>query len=133
LPLAEEPADKTSRAAWNINKGFVAAGLIIAGILVAYALWNHFTEPAVPRFNPDNQLAAVEEGLDRITPLESWHRWVEYYQPLAKRGFGVLEHPHQAAIEQHVAQRRMLQATLLIVAAAIAVASIGIAYLWPRS
>jgi hypothetical protein len=131
LPVAETPASAVAgQAPWNIKKGFVAAGLILAGILVAYAAWNHFSEPVVPQFDPSVRSAAVEQGLEKMTPAESWDMWVQVYRPLADKGFGVFEYPHKAAIEEHIAQRRVLQATLLVVAAVLAITSLAIAYFW---
>lgn len=133
LPRAEPEAGKsrpTAGAAWNMKKGFVAAGLIIAGLLTAYALWNRFTEPAVPKFDAKYRSQKVNEGVERLTPLDAWNLWVEHYRPMADRGFEVFQHPHQTAIEDHVASRRMLQATLLITAGVIVAVSLTIAFLW---
>jgi len=129
LPLAQQEASRP-RAVWSTNKGIAAAGLIVAGLLAAYALWNRFNEPAVPKFDPDYRINAVNEGLTKMSPIESWKLWVEVYQPLAKSGFAVFENPHTAAIEQHIAQRRVLQTTLTIIAAICAAVALAAAY-WP--
>jgi hypothetical protein len=133
LPAAETPASAgATRAPWNIKKGFVAAGLILAALVASYAAWNHYSEPVVPQFDPSVRSAAVEKGLEKMTPTESWDLWVQVYRPLADKGFGVFEYPHKAALEEHIAQRRVLQATLLIVAAVLAITSLCIAYFWPK-
>jgi hypothetical protein len=56
--------------------------------------------------------------------------WVEVYQPLANSGFAVFEYPHKATIEQQIAQHRILQTTLLVIAA-VCVAVALAAVFWP--
>lgn len=131
LPLAQPEAAR-SRPPWNASKGFTAAGLIVAALLAAYALWNRFTEPTVPKFDPEYRINTVNEGLEKMSPVEAWQLWVQVYQPLAKSGFAVFEHPHAEAIEQHIARRRTLQTTLLIAAAICACLALTAA-LWPRT
>ncbi|MCI0332526.1 MAG: hypothetical protein L0228_04810 [Planctomycetes bacterium] len=116
LPV-ERPAASQARAAWNPRKGFVAASLIAAGLLVASAVWTWLKQPVVPKFDPVAQLNAADAHLAKITPAESWMRWVAVYLPLANSGFAVFEHPDKDAIEQQVAQYRILETTLLIIAA----------------
>ena len=131
LPLAQPEAAR-SRTPWNASKGFTAAGLIVAGLLAAFALWNRFTEPAAPKFDPLRQTRAVNDVLEKISPTDAWMMWVNVYQPMAKRGFGVYQHPHAEAIEQHIARRRTLQTTLLILAAVCAATALTAAF-WPRT
>jgi hypothetical protein len=127
MPVAK-PQAGDERAAWNAKKGVAAAGLIFAGLLAGYALWNRVNEPAVPQFDPDYRSKAVDQGLEKMTPLDSWKLWVEVYQPLAKSGFAVFEHPHQAAIDQQIAQHRILQTTLLIIAGVCVAVAIAAAF-----
>jgi len=131
LPVAQSEAAK-SQASWDARKGFAAAALIVAGLLVAFALWNRINEPKVMEFDPARQIDAANKGLEKLTPAESWHFWVHVYQPLAKSGFAVFEDPRSTAIQQDVAQRRVQQTTLLIIAA-ICVAIALTAALWPRT
>jgi hypothetical protein len=131
LPLAQPEAVR-SRAPWNASKGFAAAGLIVAALLAGYALWDRFTEPTVPKFDPVNRTNAVNEGLEKMTPIEAWQLWVQVYQPLAKSGFAVFEHPHAAAIEQDIAHRRVVQTSLFILAAICAALALTAA-LWSRT
>jgi hypothetical protein len=129
LPPAEHET-VPARTPWNARKGIAAAGLIVAGLLAAYALWDRFTEPEVVRFDPVRQIDAVNEGLEKMTPAQAWHFWIHVYQPLAKSGFTVAEDPRTAAIEQHVAHRRVVQTTLLIAAAICAALALAAAF-WP--
>jgi hypothetical protein len=129
LPVAQSEADKP-RVTWSASKGFIAAGLIAAGLLVIAAAWTWWTEPAMPKFDPAGQLQAVDAELGRITPAQAWMRWVAFYQPLAKRGFSGAVYPHAAAMEQQIAQRRFLEKTLLGLAAVCAAIAL-IAAFWP--
>jgi hypothetical protein len=131
LPIATPDVD-ANQAAWNTSKGIATAGLILAALFAAYALWNRLTEPTVPRFDPVNRTQAVSQGLEKMSPLDSWNLWVEIYQPLAKSGFAVFEHPQTDAIERYIAQRRVLQTTLLIIAAVCAAIGAAVAF-WPKA
>lgn len=130
LPLAEPDVEKP-RAAWNASKGFTAAGLIVAVLLAGYALWDRFTEPTVPKFDPDYRISTVNEGLEKMAPAEAWQLWVQVYQPLAKSGFAVFEHPHAEAIGQHIGRRRSMQ-TMLFIAAAVSAGVALAAVFWPK-
>ncbi len=129
MPI-ERPAVSQTRAAWSPRKGFVAAGLIVAGLLVASAIWSRFNDPVVPKFDPVGQTSAVNNVLEDITPVQAWKLWVEIYRPRASSGFAVYQHPHAAVIEQSIAERRFLQKTLIIAAAIIVVIALSIAF-WP--
>jgi hypothetical protein len=133
--LRHLPQVETDRAAatvgWNPRKGIIAASLIVAGLLAAYAGWNFLTEPTVPKFADVYDSSEVEANWDKMNPVEAWTLWIDIYRPLAKTGFHTYEHPHKAAIEDHVAFRRVLQSTLLIIAA-VAVAIAITAALWPK-
>lgn len=129
LPLDQSTVEKP-RTAWNPRKGFIAAGAIIAALLVGGALWSRLTEPVVPKFDPAGHLSAVDTQLDKMTPMDSWMRWIAIYQPLANRGFGILEYPYTHIVEQQVAERRFLQKVLLIVAAIFAALALAATF-WP--
>jgi hypothetical protein len=94
-------------------------------------LWNRFTEPTVPEFDPAARLQSVDQSLETMTPEQGWQLWVELYRPMAERGFAIMEDPHKPAIEQYIARQRLLQLTLLIVAAVCAAIALAAA-LWPR-
>jgi hypothetical protein len=130
LPQAEPDTDPAT-AGWNPRKGIIAASLIIAGLLGAYAGWNYLTEPTVPKFADVYDASAVDANWEKMNPTEAWTLWVDIYRPLAKTGFHTYEHPHKAAIEDHVAHRRVLQSTLLIIVA-VAIAVALTAALWPK-
>jgi hypothetical protein len=130
LPSAE-PDSAPSSTGWNLRKGMIAASLIVAGLLAGYAGWNYLTEPTLPKFDPEYRTSAVDAGLEKMTPVEAWQLWVEVYRPLATSGFAIYEHPHKASIEEHIAFRRVLQSTLLIIAGVAAAIAITAA-LWPK-
>jgi hypothetical protein len=130
LPQAE-PDTAHASAGWNPRKGIIAASLIIAGLLAAYAGWNYLTEPAVPKFEDVYSNSVVDANWDKMNPVEAWTLWVDIYRPLAETGFHTYEHPHKAAIEEHIAFRRVLQSTLLVIAA-VAVAIAITAAVWPK-
>ncbi len=123
----KEPAQST----WGARQGVAAAGLILAALLAAIALWSRFNEPSVAEFNPAARLQAVDIGLDEMTPVQAWQMWVELYRPMAERGFVIIEDPHKPAIEQYVARQRFFQKSLLIVAAVCLAIALAAA-LWPR-
>jgi hypothetical protein len=131
LPVAA-PESELVQSNWGARQGVVAAGVILAAVLVSFALGSRFYEPAVPEFDPEARLQAVDRGIEAMTPVQGWQMWVELYRPMAERGFAIIQHPHKAAIERDIAQRRFFQKTLLIVAA-VFVALALTAALWPRS
>jgi hypothetical protein len=57
--------------------------------------------------------------------------WIEYYRPLAERGFSHLELANRGAIEKIIAERQSLRRTLWIVAAIAAVIAAAAA-IWPK-
>jgi hypothetical protein len=67
-----------------------------------------------------------------MTPTQSWVWWIEYYKPMAERGFSNLEFANRGQIERIIAERQSLRRTLWIVAA-IAVAVAAAAAYWPKS
>jgi hypothetical protein len=109
----------------------MAAGTILAVLLLGIALWSRLTEPVVRPFDPEARLRAVERGLEGLTPVQSWHMWVELYRPLAERGFPVIEDPHRPAIEEAIAQQRLIQGMMLVGAAVFAAIAVAAA-VWPR-
>jgi hypothetical protein len=130
LPVAaaeSQPVPST----WGARQGVATAGLILAAVLVSVALWNRFSEPAVPQFDPAARLQSVDRGLESMTPAQAWQMWVELYRPMATRGFAIIEDPHKPAIEQHIAKQRFFQKTLLVAAAIFAVVALA-TILWPR-
>jgi len=131
LPLSKEDVGQ-SRAPWSARQGITAAGLILAALLAAYAAWDRFTEPTVPTFDPHHRITSVNQGLEKMTPLQSWQLWVQVYRPLAKSGFAVFEHPQAKAIEQHIAHRHVVQTVLLALAALCALFALSTAF-WPST
>ncbi len=133
LPVAEPEAGGTrsARAAWDARKGLAAASFILAVLLAGFGAWDRFKEPLVPKFDAEVRQTAVNEGLEKMSPLESWNMWVGVYRPMSQNGFQVFEHPHQAAIEQHIASRRTLQKSLFVVAGVFALIGLAAAF-WPK-
>ncbi|MEX0611439.1 MAG: hypothetical protein WD738_19175 [Pirellulales bacterium] len=130
LPVAERLAERRTRD-WGPRQGVTAAATILAAVLVGIAGWSRWSEPAVPQFDPSARMHRVDEGLDKLSPVESWHMWVELYRPMAKRGLAVIEDPYKPAIEQYIAKQRFVQKSLLF-ATAICIAVALAAALWPR-
>ena len=130
LPVA---AQTTAQApsTWGPRQGVVTAGLILAAALAGIALWSRFSEPAVPHFDPAARLQSVKQAVESITPVQSWHLWIEVYRPMAERGFAIIEDPHKPAIEQYIAKQRFFQKTLLSIAAVSGIVALA-ARFWPR-
>ena len=117
---------------WSARKGVITACLILASALAIVNAWSWFTQPKVPEFDPVAYQAGVEQHLNKMTPTQSWQWWIEYYKPMAERGFSNLELGNRALIERTIAERQSLRRTLWIVAA-IAVAIAAAAAFWPKS
>jgi hypothetical protein len=116
-PVVERPT-----STWSARKGVITACLILAGALAIINAWSWFTQPKVPIFDPvAYQRDVVEERLKKITPTQSWLMWIEYYRPMAERGFSYLELANRGQIERTIAERQSLRRTLWIVAAIAAV------------
>jgi hypothetical protein len=131
LPVAAPVVDRAS-STWDARHGIVVACLILAAVPALWALWSRLREPYVAPFDAEIRRQTVERGLDELTPAQAWQQWIEWFRPLAERGFSELEHPHQAAIERYVAKERFLQKTLLVIAG-VFVAVAVVAMLWPRA
>src|SRR4051812_18213360 len=83
LPPAEtEVAGTTST--WNARKGVITASLLLAAALAIVNAWSWFTQPSVPDFDPAGYQRAIEQGLNKLTPGQSWELWIEYYKPMAE-------------------------------------------------
>jgi hypothetical protein len=118
---------------WSARKGVITACLILAGALAIINAWSWFTQPKVPLFDPvAYQRDVVEERLKKMTPTQSWLMWIEYYRPLAERGFSHLELANRGAIEKIIAERQSLRRTLWIVAGIAAVIAAAAAF-WPKA
>jgi len=129
---AETTAVERPTSTWSARKGVITACLILAGALTIANAWSRFTQPKVPEFNPVNYQAGVEQRINKMTPTQSWQWWIEYYKPMAERGFSNLELANRGLIEAIIAERQSLRRTLWIVAA-IAAAIAAAAAFWPKS
>jgi hypothetical protein len=130
LPTAEPAvSEKKPAAAWDIRKGVASACLVVAVILAGLAGWSRYREPVVPEF-PKDHVESFTKYIDTFSPADAWTLWVVQYRQLAARGFNELRHPHAAAIEQSIAEKRFLQKVLLAVAAVCAFIGVAAA-LWP--
>lgn len=135
--LRHLPADATvverRTSTWSARKGVITACLILAGTLAIINIWNWYTQPKVPVFDPAvYEHDVVQPRLKTMTPTQSWHWWIEYYKPMAERGFAYLEFANRSQIEKMIAERQSLRRTLWIVAA-IAIAIAAAAAFWPKS
>src|SRR3954451_5126706 len=106
LPTAEaEVAPPTST--WSARKGVITASLLLAGALAVVNAWSWFTQPKVPVFDPASyEHNIVEQRLKTMTPTQAWQWWIEYYKPLAERGFSNLELANRGQIEKIIAERQ---------------------------
>jgi hypothetical protein len=129
LPVAAAELERSS-STWSPRYGIIAACLILATALAIWALWSRLTELRVEPFDANVHQQAVDRYLETITPAEGWRRWVEWYRPLAERGFTEMQHPDAAHIELHVGEQRFLQMMLLAVGG-VFVAVAVIAAVWP--
>jgi hypothetical protein len=130
---AETTVVERQTSTWSARKGVITACLILAGTLTIVNAWSWFTQPKVPIFDPVSyQRDVIEQRFSKMTPTQSWQWWIEYYKPMAERGFSYLELRDRGLIERTIAERQSLRRTLWIVAA-IAVAIAAAAAFWPKS
>jgi hypothetical protein len=134
LPAAEAPSVPAARAGreWNPRKGVISASLVVTAVLAAIAAWSRWNEPAIPKFDPAVHLHNVEERLRTETPAQAWEWWIEYYRPLAQRGFPIFQAANSGAIQYQINRARFLQRTLLATAGLAALVGITAA-LWPQA
>jgi hypothetical protein len=99
--------------------------------LVVAGLWSWFTQPKVPKFDPLAQANRVESRLSKWTPADAWTWWIEYYRPLAERGFPVFETADKPRIEQQIAHRQSLRGICWTAAAVVGAVTAAIAF-WPE-
>jgi hypothetical protein len=132
LPSVETELTRPT-STWSARKGVITASLLLAGALAIVNAWSWFTQPKVPVFDPAYyEHDVIEHRLKTMTPTQSWVWWIEYYKPMAERGFSNLEFANRGQIERIIAERQSLRRTLWIVAA-IAAAIAAAAAFWPKS
>jgi hypothetical protein len=133
LPTADVHTDQAKKIAapWNKRKGAIAACLIVTSVLVAVGIWNRFTQPSIPKFDPAARLRSVEQHLNSITPADAFILSLNY-RMLAERGLGVFEVANQAAIE-HQIRHQQFQRRIYWVIAAIFAAAAATIYFWPTA
>jgi hypothetical protein len=130
---AETTAMERPASTWSARKGVITACLILAGTLAIANAWSWFTQPKAPIFDPvAYQRDIIEQRLKKLTPTQGWLMWIEYYRPMAERGFSYLELANRAEIERTIAERQSLRRTLWIVAAIAAAIAVAAAF-WPKS
>jgi hypothetical protein len=130
LPRVESAPAEKAPTTWGTRKGIAAAALIAAVVLAATAGWSRYREPVVPPF-PTDHVETVSAWLDTMKPVDGWNAWISEYHTLGAQGFREHHHPHAAAIESYIADKRFLQKVLV----ALAVVSGGIALaaaVWPN-
>src|SRR4051812_37063888 len=128
LPVATE--DRKRRSPWGARQGIITLSLLVLAGLIAAIVWSRATQPAVPRFDPEEHLRGIEKSLQSMTPVESWEIWLSYRMRI-EHGIPTYEFANRAAIEQQIAHRQSLRRTLGI-AAAIAAAIALTAAFWPK-
>jgi len=129
MPL-EKAEEKDLAAGWGLRQGVIAASVISAAVMVAFNAWSWWTQPTVPRYDPVAHERSVDENLKKLTPAGAWLAWVEYYRPLAERGFLVFEPSNKAEVEREIAHRQFLRRTLWIAVAIFAAIAAAAAF-WP--
>ncbi len=117
---------------WGVRQGVMTASLIVAAVLAAAGIWSWASQPSVPTFDPAMYHRDIEHRLSTMTPAESWLWWIEYYRPLAERGFPVFEAANRVEIEQQIAHRHVVRRGLWI-AAGIFAATAAAAAFWPTT
>jgi hypothetical protein len=118
LPLAAvEPSRDAPRSTWGARQGAIAASLIIAGLLLLGAGANRYSEPLLPKFNPDARNKDVSGQIDKLGPAEAWKIWTENYRHLGSTGFVAMEHQMTQVIQQRIDQDRRIQLALVVLAA----------------
>jgi hypothetical protein len=131
LPVAAPAGDQT-RAAWNTRKGLITGSLIVATVLASIALWLRISEPSMPKVDPQTHQRLVDRGIEALTPVQAWQRWIDVYTHLAEHGFSEFVDPRAPAIEQHIAKRRFLEQILAAIAGVSAAIALAAA-LWPNT
>jgi len=130
LPPAAVEKERPT-ASWNARKGVITACLLLVGAIAIANGWSWYTQPKIPQFDPvAYQRDAVEQRLK--TPTQAWLWWIEYYKPMAERGFSLLQLANRAEIEKTIAVRQSMRRTLWIVAAIAGATAVAAAF-WPKS
>jgi hypothetical protein len=134
LPQVQPPAAPAARGGrdWNVRKGVIAASLVAVAVLTAIVAWSRWTEPTIPKFDPAVHTRGVDERLKTQSPAQAWEWWIEYYKPLAQRGYPIFQAPNEGAIQYRINRARFLQKSLLAVAGVAAVVGIAAAF-WPQA
>ncbi len=88
------------------------------------------TQPKIPMFDPAEHERLIDENLKKLTPPDSWTLWIDYYRPLAERGFPIFEARNRAEIEREIAHRQFLRRSLWVVAGILAAIAVAAAF-WP--
>ena len=131
LPL-ERVEDKQVGARWGARQGVIAASLILTATLIVTNIWNWWTQPQVPHFDPVSHERAVDEHLKSLTPANAWLAWIDYYRPMAERGFPLFEPSNKADVERQIVHRQFLRRTLWIAVAVLAAIAATTAF-WPKT
>jgi hypothetical protein len=128
MPVAE---DKKEQAAsrWSARHGLVAMSLLVIFVLVIANIWSMWTEPAVPRFEPDAYIHNVNDRLKTITPAEAWNLLLNY-RLLAEHGFPLIDVANRPEIERQIEHRHFLRRWSWIAAAIFATIAATAAF-WP--
>jgi len=129
LPRATPAAEPRPAATWGPRQGIATATSIIVVVLLGWSAWIWWNEPVMPKFDPAERQKVVEEQIK--TPLGAWDAWIDYYRPLAERGFPIFRVANQADIQQRIAHARFLRRMLWAIAAVFGFVTLC-AIFWPR-
>jgi hypothetical protein len=129
----ETTVEERPVSTWSARKGVITACLILVGALTIINTWSWYTQPEMPVFDPvAYQRDVIGQRLKTLTPTQSWQLWIEYYKPMAQRGFSNLEFANRALIERIIAERQSFRRTLWIVVGIALFVAVA-ALLWPKS
>src|SRR3954469_15993314 len=76
LPVAT--AERKARKSWGARQGVMTLSLLVLAGLIAAIIWSRATQPATPKFEPDEHLRGIDEHINSMTPVESWDVWLNY-------------------------------------------------------
>ncbi len=125
---------ETTEPAWGLRQGVLAAGLVGVLALSAAAGWLIFTQPASPEpFDAVARQKVVTSGIDKITPAQAWLMWSNAYEPLANRGFQLLQNPEELNTLHQIEVSQANRSWLIKITGGLLAVTLAAYALLPRS
>lgn len=132
--LPAQEVEQTAEPTWGLRQGVLAAGLLGVLALSGAAAWLILTQPAPPEpFDAVMRQEVVTAGIDQITPAQSWAMWKSAYQPLANRGFQLLQNPEELYALRQIEANEAIRSRLIKIAGGLLVVTLAAYALLPRS